>query len=57
MAPRTSTRRYYRKQVRSSTCRGKGPYACVTMSNCKVASRKGKKYCRKRANTHRRKRM
>ena len=57
MAPRSSTRRYYRRQVKSSSCRGKGAYACVTMNNCKVATRKGKKYCRKRANTHRRKRM
>ena len=55
MGPGTSTRRYYRKQVRSSACRRKGPYACVTMSGCKVATRKGKKYCRKRKNTHRRK--
>ncbi len=55
MAPRSSTRRYYRRQVKSSSCRGKGAYACVTMSNCKVAKRSGKKYCRKRANTRRRK--
>ena len=55
MAPRSSARRSYRKRVRSSPCRGKGPAVCRATKGCKYSS-KGKKrsFCRKTKNTKRR---
>ena len=55
MAPRSSAKRSYRKRVRSSPCRGKGPAVCRATKRCKYVS-KGKKrsFCRKTKNTKRR---
>ena len=55
MAPRSSAKRSYRKRVRSSPCRGKGPAVCRATKRCKYVS-KGKKrsFCRKTNNTRRR---
>jgi len=48
----TSRKRAYRKRVKTSKCRGKGPAACRGTSGCKYSS-KGKKrsFCRKSRNT------
>lgn len=45
-------KRIYRKRVKTSKCRGKGPAVCRGTSGCKYSS-KGKKrtFCRKSRNT------
>jgi len=48
-----SRRRSYRRRVRSSPCRRKGPAVCRSMKNCKYVSKK-RRYCRKSKNTKRR---
>ena len=48
-----SRRRSYRRRVRSSPCRKKGPAVCRSMKNCKFVSKK-RRYCRKGKNTRRR---
>ena len=48
-----SRRRSYRRRVKSSPCRKKGPAVCRSMKNCKFVSRK-RRYCRKSKNTRRR---
>ena len=57
MAPRTSTRKYYRKRVKGSMCRGKAPKPCRKMHSCRMTKGSAKRvhFCRKRTNTHRRK--
>jgi len=54
--PGSSTRRSYRRRVRSSKCRGAGPAACRGRTGCKYASGKKRSYCRKTRNTRRRRR-
>ena len=54
MAPRSSARRSYRKRVRSSHCRQKGPAACRGTKGCKYSSGKKRSFCRKTKNTKRR---
>ena len=51
---RKSALRSYRRRVRGSKCRKKGPAVCRALKGCKYVS-KGKKrsFCRKRKNTHR----
>ena len=48
-----SRRRSYRRRVKSSPCRKKGPAVCRSMKNCKFVSKK-RRYCRKSKNTRRR---
>ena len=48
-----SRRRSYRRRVKSSPCRRKGPAVCRSMKNCKFVSKK-RRYCRKSKNTKRR---
>ena len=48
-----SKRRSYRRRVKSSPCRKKGPAVCRSMKNCKFVSKK-RRYCRKSNNTKRR---
>ena len=50
-----SRRRSYRRRVKSSPCRRKGPAVCRSMKNCKFVSKK-RRYCRKSKNTRRRSR-
>ena len=50
-----SRRRSYRRRVKSSPCRKKGPAVCRSMKNCKFVSKK-RRYCRKSKNTRRRRR-
>ena len=47
-----SRRRSYRRRVKSSPCRKKGPAVCRSMKNCKYVSKK-RRYCRKSKNTKR----
>jgi hypothetical protein len=54
MAPRSSARRTYRKRIRSSHCRQKGPAACRGTKGCKYSSGKKRSFCRKTKNTKRR---
>ena len=54
MAPRSSARRSYRKRIRSSHCRQKGPAACRGTKGCKYSSGKKRSFCRKTKNTKRR---
>ncbi len=49
-----SKRRSYRRRVKSSPCRSKGPAVCRSMKNCKYVSKK-RHYCRKVKNTRRHK--
>ncbi len=53
--PGSSTRRYYRKRVRGSMCRGKSPKPCRKMHSCRMTKGSSKRshFCRKRTNTHR----
>jgi len=48
-----SARRSYRKRVRASTCRKKGPAACRGTKGCKYTKGKKRSYCRKSRNTRR----
>ena len=49
MATTLSARRHYRKQVRSSACRGKVKNSCRKSPSCRLTkSGKRKSYCRKR---------
>ena len=44
-----SARRHYRKNVRSSSCRGKVKASCRKLASCRLTrSGKRKSYCRKR---------
>ena len=46
--------RSYRRRVRSSKCRGKGPAVCRGTGGCKYASGRRRSFCRKSRNKHRR---
>lgn len=49
MATTLSARRHYRKQVKSSSCRGKVKKSCRKSPSCRLTkSGKRKSYCRKR---------
>ena len=50
----SSARRSYRRRVKSSTCRSKGPAACRGTKGCKYTKGKKRHYCRKNKNTRRR---
>ncbi len=39
--------RAYRRRVKNSTCRRKGPAACRGTKGCKYASGKKRRFCRK----------
>ena len=54
--PGSSTRRSYRRRVRSSKCRGAGPAACRGRVGCKYASGRKRSFCRKTRNTRRHRR-
>jgi hypothetical protein len=45
-----SKRRTYRKRVKKSPCRKKGPAVCRTMKKCKYTKGKKRTYCRKVSN-------
>ena len=49
-----SARRSYRRRVKSSHCRRKGPAACRGTSGCKYTSGRKRSFCRKSKNTKRR---
>ena len=49
-----SARRSYRRRVKSSHCRGKGPAVCRSKSGCKYTRGKKRSFCRKSRNTKRR---
>jgi len=49
-----SAKRSYRRRVRNSRCRGKGPAVCRAAPGCKRASGRKRSYCRKTRNTKRR---
>ena len=51
-----SARKSYRRRVRSSPCRKKGPAVCRSLSSCKYVSGKKRSFCRKGKNTRRSKR-
>ena len=53
---RSSARRSYRRRVKASACRGKGPAVCRGTSGCKYASGKKRSFCRKSKVTRRRRR-
>ena len=48
--------RSYRRRVRASKCRGKGPAVCRGSSGCKYASGRRRSFCRKTRNTRRHRR-
>lgn len=48
-----SAKRSYRRRVKSSTCRGKGPAVCRGTRGCKYASGKKRSFCRKTKVTRR----
>ena len=48
-----SARKSYRRRVRSSPCRKKGPAVCRSLSSCKYVSGKKRSFCRKGTNTRR----
>ena len=50
----SSNRRSYRRRVKSSPCRGKGPAVCRSKSGCKYTKGKKRSFCRKSRNTRRR---
>ena len=54
--PGSATRRSYRRRVRSSHCRSKGPAACRGTKGCKYASGRKRTFCRKGKNTRRHRR-
>ena len=54
--PGSATRRSYRRRVRSSHCRGKGPASCRGAKGCKYASGRKRHFCRKNKNTRRHRR-
>ena len=45
-----SKRRTYRKRVKHSPCRKKGPAVCRSLKNCKYTQGKKRRYCRKTSN-------
>jgi len=52
----SSARKSYRRRVKSSPCRKKGPAVCRSLSSCKYVSGKKRSFCRKGKNTRRSKR-
>ena len=52
----SSARRSYRRRVKASHCRGKGPAVCRGTSGCKYASGRKRSFCRKSKVTRRRRR-
>ena len=50
----SSARRSYRRRVRGSHCRRKGPVVCRATRGCKYASGKKRSFCRKTRITRRR---
>ena len=50
----SSARRSYRRRVKSSPCRGKGPAVCRSKSGCKYTKGRKRSFCRKSRNTRRR---
>lgn len=55
--PSMSAKKSYRRRVKSSTCRKKGPAVCRSMPGCKYSSGKKRSYCRKVKNTRRSRKM
>ena len=51
-----SRARSYRRRLRSSPCRRKGPAVCRSTSGCKVASGRKRSFCRRSKSTRRSKR-
>ena len=50
-AHKRSVARSYRRHLKASKCRGKGPAACRGTAGCRVASGKKRSFCRTRKNT------
>ena len=42
-----SMKRSYRRHMKKSGCKGKGPAVCRSMKGCKYASGKKRSFCRK----------
>lgn len=55
--PSMSAKKSYRRRVRGSVCRKKGPAVCRSMPGCKYSSGKKRSYCRKVKNTRRSRKM
>jgi hypothetical protein len=51
--PSKTVRRIYRKRVKKSKCRGKGPAVCRSKKTCKYVSTRKRNYCRKKSNKER----
>lgn len=51
-----SAQKSYKRRVKSSPCRGKGPAVCRSNKSCKYASGKRRSFCRKKRSTRRRRR-
>jgi|TARA_B100001057_G_C22422677_1_gene784176 hypothetical protein len=51
-----SRARSYRRRLRSSPCRRKGPAVCRSTAGCKVASGRKRSFCRRSRSTRRAKR-
>lgn len=49
-----SAKRSYKRRVKASVCRGKGPAVCRGTKGCKYASGKKRSFCRKTKITRRR---
>ena len=48
-----SAKRSYRRRVKASACRRKGPAVCRSLSGCKYVSGSKRSFCRKSKNTRR----
>ena len=46
-------RKSYRRGVKSSQCRGKGPAVCRSNKSCKYASGRKRSFCRKKKSRRR----
>ena len=44
--PSLRSRKIYRKRLKNSSCRRKGPAVCRSMTSCKYVSTRKRNYCR-----------
>lgn len=51
--PRSSAKRWYRKRVGRSMCKGRKTKTCRKLRGCRYVSGRTRKYCRKIRNTKR----
>ena len=48
--PTKTMQKIYRRRIKESQCRKKGPAVCRSKPGCKYVSTKKRNYCRKRTN-------